>query len=63
MLTNNENGFSLIELAVSAAILITLAGTATAYYTAAADKIEQQAADLEWIAAEQQAQLDSISLP
>jgi type II secretory pathway pseudopilin PulG len=41
MQTTNENGFSLLELAVSAAILITITTIAAVSYTQAADNIKQ----------------------
>ena len=41
MKTTNENGFSLLELAVSAAILITITTIAAVSYTQAADNIKQ----------------------
>jgi hypothetical protein len=55
----NENGFSLIELAVAAAIMITLAAVATANYLPLIEKFENKAYELEQNQLNQQAELEA----
>jgi prepilin-type N-terminal cleavage/methylation domain-containing protein len=49
-MNNNENGFSLIELAVSAAILTTLSASAAIAFNNAANNIQSNIEEAKWLA-------------
>lgn len=46
----NENGFSLLELTITIAIMITLAGLSIGPLTEAKNKIESQIEEAKWLA-------------